>query len=725
MNLSKLKISQKLPLIMISMAILTSIVTGVIGITLAEKEVLNEARQKLEAIESAKAQTLEGYLKSISEDLDVMTKNDHVRQALQDFSQGWNELGFNQTERLQTLYIEKNPNEIGHKEDLDYAPDGSLYSQMHAKHHPWFRHFLRSRDYYDIFLFKPNGDLVYTVFKELDYATNVVTGQWKDTDLGAVFRAARDNPQADFQVFEDFEAYAPSHDVPASFIAQPILNDDGSLAGVMAIQMPIGRLNTIMQTHAGMGETGEAYIVGTDGLMRSDSRFSEESTILKTKVAGKTFEYAIDGKKGSEIITDYAGNKVISAYGPVEFLGTKWAVLAKTQMVEVMKPIKNMMMMAILGTCATILIIGLIALLFSRSMTKPISNMTRAMQEIANGDYNVSIPGVERSDEIGQMAAAVQIFKENGMETEHLKQEQERQQQQAEQDKKRLMRDMAKKFDEQVGGTIQSLAVAAERLQGASKSMETTARNTQDASASVAAASEETSANVATVASATEEMTASAQEIAKQVTDVAAKASEASGSASRTSQQVNELNALVSNIGEVVVAIKDIAEQTNLLALNATIEAARAGEAGKGFAVVADEVKKLATETSKKTEEIESRIGEIQTATEASVRAMSVIINNISDIDGLSAAAAGAVEEQNATTLEITRNISEVSSAARDVANVIGGVQKGAADTGQSAEMLNQSANTIADLSDSLERAVSAFLDQIRGDEQELKKAAE
>jgi methyl-accepting chemotaxis protein len=690
---------------------------------------LADAKHKLEAIEATKSISLQNYLNSISEDLKIFVKNTEVHQALADFSTGWDQLAFSQTEKLHQLYINDNPNPAGKKEELDFAPDGSLYSEMHAKHHPFFRHLLRTREYYDIFLFKPNGDLIYTVFKELDFATNVVSGEWKDTDLGTVFRAARDNPTEGFQAFSDFRPYAPSNNVPASFIAEPILDDKGALLGVMAIQMPIGRINAIMQEHSGMGETGESYIVGADELMRSDSRFSKETTILKTKVTGETVGLGLSGEHGAKIIKDYRGIDVVSGYGPIEFLGTKWAVLAEVDLAEVMEPINHMKLISLLATLGVIVLGTIISLIFSRRLSKPISDMAATMEDLAKGNYNAQIPGLERADEIGQMAAAVQVFKENGLEAIRLKEEQERLEKQSVEDKKHMMRELAQQFESQVGGTIQSLAVAAEQLQTASKSMESTARNTQDASASVAAASEETSANVSTVASATEEMTASAQEISKQVSDVAMKASEASGSASRTSAQVNELNSLVSNIGEVVTAIKGIAEQTNLLALNATIEAARAGEAGKGFAVVADEVKKLATETSKKTEEIETRISQIQAATQASVQAMAVIINNVSDIDGLSAAAAGAVEEQNATISEITRNISEVSSAARDVANVIGQVQQGAADTGQSAQMLRGAADNIATLSDSLERVVSSFLDQIRTDNAEepepFKQAAE
>jgi len=714
----KLNLSKKLPLIIAGLAGVAVIIATLLLIKDGGKEIVLVEKEKLVALQASRVSALDNYLSSIQQDLSSLSKNEYVRQALNDFNDGWNEIGFkgNPTKVLQRLYIDDNPNPTGSKEELDYAQDGSVYSEMHAKYHPWFRHFLRQRDYYDVFLIAPNGNLVYSVFKELDYATNLNTGKWKDSDLGNAFRAARDNAKPDQQNFFDFKPYAPSHGAAASFISQAILNDNGSVAGVLVFQMPIARINNVMQLSAGMGESGETYIVGSDYYMRSDSRFSEESTILKTKVEGDTTRKALAGETGVEIVDDYRGISVASAYGPYDFMGTRFAIMAEIDEDEMMIPVNQMKKIAAIEVLILLLISTVIGILVARSIVKPITSMSAAMNELAKDNLDVDIPGTERSDEIGDMAASVQVFKENGMETKRLQEQQVLAEKQAEEDKKQLMNELADTFDTQVGGTIESLSSSAEKLQQASASMESIASQTQASSNSVGAAAEETSTNVSTVASATEEMTASAQEISKQIADVASKASMASNSANSTSQKVDDLNTLVENIGEVVIAIKDIAEQTNLLALNATIEAARAGEAGKGFAVVADEVKKLANETGKKTEEIENRITEIQAATQDSVQAMQEIIQNISDIDSASTGTASAVEEQNSVIQEITRSISEVSEAAQQVAIEIGNVQGAAGETGQSSQMLKTSADGIAELSGTLSSSVREFLAQIRSD---------
>ncbi len=714
-----LKISQKLPMLVVALALISAAVTGFITVKESRSELIKAAENKLIALQASRVNALGNYLGSIEQDLSSLSRNAYVRQALFDFMNGWHALGAhgNQTKILQRLYIEENPNPTGSKEVLDYAKDGSLYSRVHAEYHPWFRHFLRQRDYYDIFLFAPNGDLVYTVFKELDYATNLNTGKWKDSDLGNAFRAAINEPGLDKQHFFDFKSYAPSHGAAASFISQSILNDDGSVAGVLVFQIPIARINSVMQVSAGLGESGETYIVGKDGFMRSDSRFSEESTILKTKVTGKTVDLAIEGKTGEMIVPDYRGINVFSAYGPFDFQGVRWAVLAEIDEAEVMKPINDMIKFAVLSTLAVIFFIVIIALYASRKIGRPISQMSLAMNEIAKGDFAVVIPGIDRKDEIGDMATSVQVFKENGIEAKRLKEMQERRELEAKEEKKRLMQELASQFDAQVGDAILQLSAAAQQLQGAASDMEDTAIQTQGSSSSVARAATDTSDNIDTVSSATEEMIASAREISQQVGNVAARASQASEGAGSTSLKVDELNTMASNIGEVVVAIRDIAEQTNLLALNATIEAARAGEAGKGFAVVAEEVKKLATETSDKTDEIEKRISQIQAATQESVVAVQEIINNIEEIDSAATQTASAAEEQNSVLGEITRSITEVSDAAKEVSGAIGNVQLGADKTSQASQMLKVSADDIAHLSDGLKNAVSTFLAKIRGND--------
>ena len=289
--------------------------------------------------------------------------------------------------------------------------------------------------------------------------------------------------------------------------------------------------------------------------------------------------------------------------------------------------------------------------------------------------------------------------------------------QRAELERQQTMKDIAKDFDSQVGGLINSLAAASTELQATAETMQGIADKTSKDTETVSISSAEASQNVNTVASAMEEMSASANEVAGQIVSVKSKSSDTAQSAQHANDTVSNLDHLVDNIGEVVISIQDIAEQTNLLALNATIEAARAGEAGKGFAVVADEVKKLASETSHKTEEISGRITEIQNATKATVDAMQRIISNISEIDNSVTGVSAAVEEQNSTTNEIVRSISETSIGVQRVSEIIMDVQQGAEQTGESSDTVLTAANEMAELSENLKRSVDQFLIQINASE--------
>ena len=330
------KVSFRLIAFTIVLTVLASIATGLVICSRATDQVVAAESAKLVALMQIRTSELTKYLESIREEVRFWSKNRIMRRALIEFAAAWKKLGDDPAATLQRIYIKDNPYPEGEKDNLELADDGSEYSDVHFRYHYWLRSFLLHRGVYDVFLMDPDGNLVYTSFKEWDYATNLVTGRWKATDLGRSFRAARDNPFPSFVAFFDFAPYEPSHGEPASFISAPVLDDAGAFLGVLVFQFPSSRINRIMQFTAGMGETGETYVVGGDFLMRSDSRFSEEPTVLETRVETATARLALAGETGMDVTPDYRGIPVYSAYGPLEFEDITWAVMSEMDESEIL-----------------------------------------------------------------------------------------------------------------------------------------------------------------------------------------------------------------------------------------------------------------------------------------------------------------------------------------------------------------------------------------------------
>ena len=355
-----------------------------------------------------------------------------------------------------------------------------------------------------------------------------------------------------------------------------------------------------------------------------------------------------------------------------------------------------------------------LAILIGRAISRPVISLSAVMQHLAGGEKSVSVPGTAQKDELGEMARSVLVFKENMIEAERLRIEQEETKKRAAEERRKAMLDLADRFEASVGGVVEAVTSAATELQATAESLSAATEETSRQSTAVAAAAEETTQNVQTVASATEELSASIREIGDRVAESSRIVGDAVTQATDTNAKVKALSEAAQKIGEVVTLINEIAGQTNLLALNATIEAARAGEMGKGFAVVASEVKSLATQTANATDQITGQIKAIQDATSVSAQAIGGITGTIARVNEISTAIAGAVEEQGAATLEISRNVQSASAATSEVSMNIGGVTEAAQHTSAGASNVLTAASELAKNGALLHKEVASFLQMVR-----------
>jgi methyl-accepting chemotaxis protein len=361
-----------------------------------------------------------------------------------------------------------------------------------------------------------------------------------------------------------------------------------------------------------------------------------------------------------------------------------------------------------------LLVVLVITWLVNRDIAGSLGRLRDSMGAIARGELDARIAGTDRRDEVGEMAAAVAVFRDNAVRMEALKAEQQEAEQRAAAEKRQSMMQLAGEFEASVGAMVGNVASAAAEMEQTASSMSEAADHTAGQASSVAAASEQASINVQSVAGAAEELSSSVQEISRQVASSSAIATRAVHESERTNALVTGLAEAAQKIGAVTRMISEIASQTNLLALNATIEAARAGEAGKGFAVVASEVKNLANQTARATDDISTQIASMQSATSDTVGAIQAIGSTIGELNDIAAAIAAAVEEQGAVTQEIARSVQEAATGTRDVSVHVAGITEAASGTGNSASLVLSGSAGLARQAEMLRQHVERFLGVVK-----------
>ena len=708
---NRLGLSWKFGLVSLAGCVILGLAIGSAAVFQSSSAAREAAENRLTAIASERANALSSYLDTIQVDLLTTAHHAGTVDAVVDFSEAWEQLNRPMAD-LQRLYIEDNPHPTGQKENLDAANDGSRYSQLHAQYHPWFREFLRARGYYDIFLFNMQGDLVYTVFKEIDYATNLLTGEYQNTDLGNAFRAARNAPP-DSVSFFDFEPYAPSHGAPASFISTPIHNDAGLQVGVLVFQMPIDRLNGVMGNENGLMETGDAYAIGGDALVRTQPRFVEDGAILSQAISADLVDSIGNRSEGIARGLGFTGEREIAAFHTIEFEGVTWQVII-TQAVSEASEAASALAFAItlIAVFVTLIVAGL-AVWLARRIAKPLVEIADVTLAIGEGELDAKVPHQAGQDEVGSLARAVEAFRQSTSMRSQIEQERV-QQEELERERQARLEVLINGFQRTIAGIANTVSGSASEFNATSDALTEMASSSTEKARNAETNSNNATSNVEAVATAAEEMSATVSEIGRQAITSSDRAGQAKTVADQTVTEVRALAEAARRIGEVVDIIQGIAEQTNLLALNATIEAARAGEAGKGFAIVASEVKQLASQTEQATGQIAEQISSIQNASQSSSKSRDQVAGQIATLSEIATSIASAVEEQTAATEEISQNVVTAAKATRSASTNVSDVTRNIEESSASASQVSAAAKELSGLADLLDREVKVFLEGVR-----------
>ncbi len=642
----------------VSLVIVSSIVTMNVS-----KEMYEQVFTQLDSIRASKQNHIEDYFDTIHKQVVTYSENDMIVEAMDQFKFAFHHLdvknpsdetslnkyqrslgnyysqGFgaefekkngeathtdallpSETNSLiaQYLYIGDNQNPLGSKHELDAASDSSMYSQLHAKYHPIIRHYLEEFEYYDIFLVDPDtGHIVYSVFKELDYATSLITGPYSNTNFAESFKQAANSRDPKSVHLVDFKPYLPSYNAAASFISSPIFKGE-ELIGVLVFQMPVGQINAIMNDHTGMGETGEAYLVGEDKRMRSQSRFTEENTIISRLINTASVDAVLSGKTAVDTVKNAEGDAILSAFAPMNLDGLKWGIMVEMHEDEAMQAVGSVMFSIIIITVVAILILIPIAFWYAGTLTKPIVEIIETTVKMAEGDFTQKLTPKGR-DEVAWLTHTV-----------------------------KQMQTKVVEVISNVHSSTQHLAEAADEISATSQSL-------SQSSSEQASSVEETSASI-------EQMSAGISQNNENATLTDNIASETATDATTGGEAVNQTVQAMGQIADKISIIEDIAYQTNILALNASIEAARAGAHGRGFSVVATEVRKLAERSQAAASEISDLTTNSVGVAKNAGTLLDQIVPNIQKTADLVQEISAASDEQASGAIQITNAMGQLDS---------------------------------------------------------------
>jgi methyl-accepting chemotaxis protein len=735
---------------LLSVSILTGLVVAVISVVMASNAIEKQVFDQLESLREAKKASTERYLDDINNQILSLASSNEVMNALADFndasaiyltSRGVSEDDlvqlraklanyydqeflprFDSRHRpgqksgsdyvsalsdvgvvLQTDYISESPEPVGSKHLLDGVDRYKGYGKQHTLYHPFFRDYLERFGYYDLFLVDAGtGDIVYSVYKEVDFGTSLQNGAYSNAGIGQAYQAALNSNSMKQANFIDFAQYEPAYNAPAGFVSAPILVDD-EVAGVLIFKFPVGQLNKIMSERAGLGETGETYLVGSDKLMRSSSYRDTEHHSLEASFADEStgsvettaVNAAINGQSNTEIITGYTGDQVLSAYAPLHRYGLSWSIFAEMDVDEAISAIKTLQLSIVLVVMGCALVIVPLGILISNSISRPLGGepleMVTIAKSVADKDLTLNFDSKVSSNTIYG-----------------------------------AMRDMSANLREIIAGLADSshrLATAADQSSATSQQSLQAVEQQRSGTDQVATAITEMSATAQEIASNTAETSkysADAQSLVKQgtekmeqtLTTVAGLVKQGE----HTSEAISYLHDESQKIGAVLDVIQNIAEQTNLLALNAAIEAARAGEHGRGFAVVADEVRSLAQKTQGSASDIQQMVESIQTGAKKAIDTMEVNQRQVVQTSEFTEQAKQSFDEIREAVSKISDMAAQIATAteqqtvvAGEVDNNIVGITELAEQTYQGAQEISGSSTEVAKAAEELSGIVGQF----------------
>lgn len=711
MNINDIRMTAKLPVAFVLLSLSVALSLSWLNYKEFKSSLLQQTQAKLEILTVERSLAMGNWFESLDSKVASYASDPTVIQAIQGFNSTFGLLMDDPVADLHKAYIDENPNPVGEKDLFDRAPASIPYNFQHENFHPFFRDIKNRLSLYDVFLFDTDGNLLYSVYKETDFATNFLTGPYANSGLAAAFETSLTLPVGE-TVFNDVKPYEPSYGAPAGFIATPVENAQGTIIGVFAVQLALGAVSDVIARADGLGETGELTMLAPDMLARSESRFDNRHATLDPLTPNQS---VIDAFKTG--VSTYAndvnlnGALSIGVARVIDILGKNWVLVGEFELSEVYAIAKQERNKVFVLTLAAMLLVALVGWFISKTFTDPLTSIVQAMQKIGDRDYNFTIPDTRRKDEIGDLSRTLELMADRlrAFDQKLIEENEKADAQRYAVDElgsglrrlaagdftKPLEQTFAAEYDalradynnsvKSVGSTIQNLKQFSKMIGNQTEKMGEEALELSRRTENQAATLEETAAAIDQITSKIAESTQELKSAEKLIYEVDEDAKKGRSVVENTTSAMGEIEKSSKEIGSIIRVVDDIAFQTNLLALNAGVEAARAGDAGRGFAVVAAEVRQLAMRST----EAVSQIKELVTTSATNVETGVALVR---DTEGMLLEIVNRIET-------ISTLIASVSAGATDQAGSITEINVGVTNldrvTQQNAMMVDNSTNNV------------------------------
>lgn len=696
--------SRRLPIMILAMATILCLALGVLAqqSLKTKTEALVQARFETQAYNSARE--LQTWFSSVSEDLGVVSSDPKIDQYFSGMEQYFQQRRQTVTQSLQSRYIERNPFPVGERQKLHLPPNPDQYDQNHDPLNRMLSALVDIKGYYDVFIISADGDVVYSVFKETDFATNLLDGQAAEEGLSQVFIQARAKEPGDIS-FQNFAPYSPSAGAAAAFMATRIDLGRGKGDPVLAFQLSTDRLTSALSVPAQFGDGRIAYLVNASGQLSSSVFGSDAFQLLDELPRTDAVTTAMRGEEGFlDKGVGLSGETVTAVSAGFQANGTRLGLVIEASRAHQYKELTAVRQNLTLASLAILAVAGLVGYLLSRLVTTPLASLRDAMETIAQGNYQVTVQGTDRKDEFGAIARVLDGFVSKLRDVRKV--EEERAKKTEEQAavveilstglKKLREGDLSFSITEALGddydrlrmdynSSVETLNHALAQVVDSAESIRNGAQEIAQASDDLSNRTENQAATLEQTAAALDELTASvksAADGAKSVEDIVSQAKEEatqSGHVVKSAvEAMNKIENSSEQISQIIGVIDDIAFQTNLLALNAGVEASRAGESGKGFSVVASEVRALAQRSSEAAHEIKALISGSTHQVEQGVdmvgkagNALESIVARVNHISQLVSEIASGASEQSAGLGEINVGVNQLDQVTQQNAAMV------------------------------------------------------